>query len=533
MSKADNNAIADAEKVIERFGGIRPMASKMAVPVTTVQGWKKRNVIPGTRLDDLLKAAKSHDVEIEDLVQRAEIANENEKKEPKSPQTQTRIVPEVRATASSYRAAEEKSAKKSDKKGGGSKPPHPHDADFEEQLLAAEKKAVSQSTFINVLLIAIALGAIVAIMWPKVEKVAQIEMQVEQVQEQQSLIRNVLPDGLEERMGALQEQAKAAQESVGLALEAAQTISNDVLAEDAGTMEERMIRLESHVADLTGGSPQMAALMGHVRKLRESVSGQEQLLQSVAELSALVGGLDGDMEGLDAALDQARGQSEALNQTFENVPQEDLKAAALLLGLSQFRSSLGRDNQSFEQDLALLMKLAGEENVGLKTSLEQLAPHAKDGVLTPDGLSEEFRGLAGDIVVASLKGEDVSVQEKAKARFNQVFQAEQEGEPITGTDTESSVARAQKYLEDGNVEAAMAELQSLEGPAAKAAQPWMDEAQITLLAQQAGQLINQTIDFNIYGGGQPGLSGAKLIQSEETGINILKPGSLSKRKFGQ
>ena len=31
----------DAERIIAAFGGIRPMAKKIGVAVTTVQGWKR------------------------------------------------------------------------------------------------------------------------------------------------------------------------------------------------------------------------------------------------------------------------------------------------------------------------------------------------------------------------------------------------------------------------------------------------------------------------------------------------------------
>jgi len=55
--------ITDGE-IIERFGGIRPMASKLGVAVTTVQGWKERGHIPEGRLSQIIAAAATHGVDI-------------------------------------------------------------------------------------------------------------------------------------------------------------------------------------------------------------------------------------------------------------------------------------------------------------------------------------------------------------------------------------------------------------------------------------------------------------------------------------
>jgi hypothetical protein len=60
--------IANADRVIERFGGIRPMANKLGVPVTTVQGWKKRGVIPANRAALIEQAAVTHGVETTGLI---------------------------------------------------------------------------------------------------------------------------------------------------------------------------------------------------------------------------------------------------------------------------------------------------------------------------------------------------------------------------------------------------------------------------------------------------------------------------------
>ena len=51
-------SVLDARQVIERFGGIRPMASKLDLTASTVQGWSERNSIPAPRREAVLRAAR-------------------------------------------------------------------------------------------------------------------------------------------------------------------------------------------------------------------------------------------------------------------------------------------------------------------------------------------------------------------------------------------------------------------------------------------------------------------------------------------
>lgn len=60
------SAPSAVERLIERFGGLRPMADKLGVPVSTVQGWKKRALIPGARMPELRNAAARHGIVLED-----------------------------------------------------------------------------------------------------------------------------------------------------------------------------------------------------------------------------------------------------------------------------------------------------------------------------------------------------------------------------------------------------------------------------------------------------------------------------------
>ncbi|CAK0775861.1 hypothetical protein WCLP8_5310001 [uncultured Gammaproteobacteria bacterium] len=66
-----------SERLIESFGGIRPMAHKLEIPVTTVQGWKKRGVIPSNRLNDLRYAASRHGIILDENDMKAIDQDEN------------------------------------------------------------------------------------------------------------------------------------------------------------------------------------------------------------------------------------------------------------------------------------------------------------------------------------------------------------------------------------------------------------------------------------------------------------------------
>lgn len=56
----------NAEHVIEQFGGIRPMAQKLGIAVSTVQGWKTRNHIPENRWSDVRAAAAASDLVLDE-----------------------------------------------------------------------------------------------------------------------------------------------------------------------------------------------------------------------------------------------------------------------------------------------------------------------------------------------------------------------------------------------------------------------------------------------------------------------------------
>ncbi len=536
-SKQTSKPIENAEKIIERFGGIRPMASKTNVPVTTVQGWKKRNVIPAGRREDIIEAAAANNIDLTGLLDVS--ANENARQPQESvPQTQkTTSVPRAQAGTIQNETPEAAAS-------ATVNPAMPANEDvLKQRLNEIEERAVTKSTLITFFLLAVAIIALAVVLWPssvedsEAERIRALEQQIQTLEDKLSetesgrgFLQGMIPEDLDARLAALQSQAQQVQDSVGAAMEKAQAISNDVMAEDGSNLEERLARLEAHMADLSG-SPALAGFLEHFQSLQQTETGNSQIDQAVSELSAMFANMqNAGSEQINASLDAARTQSAAVGETFAGVPAEELKAAAMLLAMSQVRSSLNRDNQPFADDLVLLQNLVGSDNPELNEALAKLAPKAEEGVLTPAGLSNELKSLTGDIVIASLKGEDVSMQEKAAARFNNFLQIEQDGELVTGTPTQATLTKTENLLNSGDLAGAITAMKSLNGPAALKAQPWINQAEATLMAQQLSQFFQSSINLQAFGqksiGGVTtggGYGQGTLIRDEETGINILKP----------
>lgn len=577
-------AIENAEEIIERFGGIRPMAAKIDTPVTTVQGWKKRNVIPGTRRADIMAAAKDLKIDLSDVMSSEGVSNQNAPKKvkaskstkktpvkaPKSksagkakskkeklpspydaveakaqaepkPEGIKAIVKEQKAEQTREEKSAKKSADKSETKVSANhqvkKEPVRSTPKTDADVLTALENS-NRKTLINTIWIVTALFLLSALVlslffWPQAkvieeqqQTISDLQTKVDDVDKKTSLLGSVMPQDMKNSwneiktrtqndLTALQNQAKNTQIALEQLKDRTAAISNGVIGADAGPLSQRLSVIEEQLAAMNGGGEngRFASLIERIQNLEATVPGQMQFKDSIGELQTIVDGLDGQVNTLEGRLEEAQGSEGALGQTLEGVSGNDLKAAAMLIAFSQLRDSLNREG-SFEEDLILLDKMVGEDNVELKTAIAELAPHAQQGVLTRKGLSKEFRGLAGDIVVSSLKGEDISIKERAKARLNDVMTIEKDGELVTGTQTQATVAKAQAMLDAGDIQGAMAELQTLEGGAAEQAQPFMGQLKATLQAEETQQLLRNSILSKVtgqlgnLGGGLNGMTNA-------------------------
>lgn len=566
MSK--KQPLNNAAKIIERFGGIRPMAAKIDTPVTTVQGWKKRDVIPATRRELVLSAASKNNIDLSGLTG-AGASNENlsskkatsvtekvtKKESVPASTSKSESIPAIETSSYSLKAHQNKrldnlNEPKKDKT-------HEH---LVSQIEQNNTKAVAMSAWIATGFILLAIMAGLFLLIPKLktsqetiqkqsQQLVQLEDKVDEVRMENSkkkFLGASLPEDMQEKFDNLQNQAHNISVTVDQLSQKAKEISAGAMNEGSIAISQRLETLEKKIEEISGPDGSFAGLIARIRELENSVAGQVQLENSANQLRSMLntpnneGSIDQNLENIQ------EGEQGALSQTLEGVSRPDLQAAAILIAFSQFRSSLERE-APFEDDLALLQKLVGDDNPELQENLTRLSPYANNGVLTSKGLSTELKKLTGDIVVSSLNGEDISIAEKAKARFGNIVRIEKDGELISGTKTQATVSRAQEYVDEGKIEDSIATLQGLDGEAAVVAQPFIKQAKASLLAEKVKAMLSQNIleqvegqtdalknlqmpnvNMNsIYDGVDkieksiPLMGGDKIIKDEESGIIIL------------
>ena len=488
---SEPESLENAREIIERFGGIRPMSTKTDIPVTTIQGWKKRDTIPGSRVDTVLAAASENNINLDDLMTEqkagASQANINDSNETSKEVAQSSADTEYDDGSRDARFV----------------PPPVNDRQATPYGQGQSQNS-GKLVFVGLIVLIAFLVAGLMTLAPKVkvvteqaDRIVSLERKLETVEAEQAEISETVPTNLQVKLADIQQQAnQAVQKAQSVASQASGSFNTGI---DTSSLENRLGTLETSLETFLEqkGSLDVPGVWTNFLGLRATTQGRTQLDSASTELLSWINRLQSDEVTLDEALPVIREESDTVGKTFDGVEDQDLKAAAMLLAMSQMRDTLRRDRESFGTDLNLLRKLVGSENPALMASIDKLAPHADEGVLSPTGLKNEFRGLAGDVVSASLEGEDVSITDKAKARFGDILKVEKDGEQLTGTPTQITVAKAQKKLDEGDIQGAIGLLQGLDGKAGATAKPFIEEAQLTLLAKQIQDLLGQSIETQL------------------------------------
>lgn len=516
-----------AERIIEKFGGIRPMAHKLEVPVTTVQGWKKRGAIPTVRHADLIAAAERHGIDIDTAELAAAAPGEERPGEygteagehdtaapdlvPDAPPPETDAAAPVGPEPAGGPSAVEPMAEPAT--GTVADVPPADEARSDEDgarpgyAVAGtgrpdDPKGGKGLATAAIVLSVLALGTALTSPWWGPELFGQPQQTA------------ALDARVEELAGRLDEIAQRPQA-------------------DTAQIDERLVGLEQAVADLDlrlaelpqgGGTGDTQALTERIAQLEQQVSaggtgGQqpaigpsdiEQRLQPLAQRIDQVSQQLSQIQSLEAALRQnanaiatleteanrlaneVSAASQRAARAEEAVSQRrtaDTDAQALVLAAGQLRAAL-QGSGDFATELHAVRQL-GTLDARTREALAQIGRFADTGIPTETQLADYLESRASEIVRAGQQTEEGEWYERALDRVGSLVTVRRVAGATDGDDAAAIVSRAQARLEEDDLDAAVEEIAKLEGPAAGAAAFWLADARARLAADRALAMLTQ------------------------------------------
>jgi len=459
------------ERIIERFGGIRPMAAKLDTPVTTVQGWKKRGIIPLTRHPDILAAAAREGIALD--------ADELASADPtpirsERPAETIALPPPIPTSPTSA----------------------PTRVPAAETVIVKRGGAVAYLALTLALLV-LAAGAAAGYggwrfyLQPLQARVAVLEA------------HGGGNADLASRIAKLEAQASAAS-PVPYTTAQAQTPGS-------APNGDRLAAIEQQLADLKAGAAQSAQVAKGLSDLQVAAGGRELLAQSIRDIQASTAATQGELERLTAQVAADHTRLDATAAALAEKRQQGLRAEAALLAVGQLRGAL-RTSKPYTKDLAALRGLVGADPE-MTAALDQLQPTADGGVATQEDLSKDFSRLAPDIVRSAVVGDGQSWWRQALYHVESVVSIRRIGDSVPGDAVDAIVARAEGKIGDGDLPDAIAGLQALTGLPAQLASPWIAEAQQRVVADQAEADLTRLAIARVSTGAPPPPAAAPAIQA--------------------
>ena len=160
-----------------------------------------------------------------------------------------------------------------------------------------------------------------------------------------------------------------------------------------------------------------------------------------------------------------------------------LDPPTLLLVVGPLRSAL-RGSGPFDAELTAVRAIAGSD-ADVAAAVEMLAPRAAAGVPPIAALRARFSAVAEQAVRASTApGESSLIHDWIVSPIAKLVSVRPVGD-VPGDSTGAIVARTEARLVEGDLTAAVTEVERLEGPAAKEANDWLADARARLAAESA------------------------------------------------
>jgi hypothetical protein len=476
-----------AHDIIQLFGGIRPMAGKLGVAVSTVQGWKERDTIPRSRHAEILAAAKEHGLELaEEALGKA---GESAPSGAGAPRAE-RAAPKTAAAAGN------------EKPGSGAGPaatskadppaePAPKDRPTSPLAAAATPRPTAGASpgagptprassppraapppsttgpaagggsrvgafVLGAVVFAVGAGGAVLSRdaWLPYVGGPPAASGGEATGAVTAELKD-LADRTQSAIGRLEGELD------GLAT-AVQTLkSPDGQSDDLVAMQEQMAGVASRLKGLEAKldnrpvvSPEdLAALSGDQAALAKRLEELEGLRSDLAAQGATLAAINDELAGVRGAVNG--------------------DTTLLLAGL-QLRDAV-RFDAPFAKEHATMAGLAGDDPEFAK-ALAEIAPFAAAGVPSVESLRESFPDMAAEVVAAQRASEvGEGWLSGAVKRVSNLVSFRPVG-AVDGDGPGAAAARAEVHLDGGDLAGAVAELEGLSGDGAAAATDWIAQA---------------------------------------------------------
>ncbi|WP_120498132.1 COG4223 family protein [Kiloniella sp. EL199] len=507
----DKEAVTESptQEIINAFGGLRPLASKLGIAVSTVQGWKERDSIPSARHEDILKAAAKAKVTLDvarvresDLLLSDE-AEQGAASDSSSGNSTTKSKASSSIPVSGSKSTIGEKDNDTQKNVGAEKANDVADGQIQadDQLPDAPTAAVVKkggglnSFFYGIGFCALAMAAAVFFRseWlPLVEKIPTFGAGAETM--------NI--SSLEDRIAGLERDAfnsqnKSVDENRFLAL-----------SETVRTLKLEQSELERQLNGLTSGGVVVTssdadkslidALKSELEQTRERLDGIESRglassstgntsngasVQQLAAIRTQMNALVSEVEGIKAG-------GSAPSQTLITSPATG--DVYLALGVLQLRDAL-RGSGPFVKELDLVRAVA-PENSTIGELVSPLSSFAAVGLPSLTDLRASFPAAAREALSADKIAGGQTWVDKAIGRVTDVVSI-RPIDILDGQGTSSVLARAENYLKDGDLSGALQELENLTSAATSGMQDWLALAQ----QRQEGEKISQKLALLLIG----------------------------------
>lgn len=454
-----------AGEVIQRFGGIRPMAAKLGISFSTVQGWKERDHIPPARHAEIAAYAKTHDISLAPAEPRAEAQPPPAETKPAEAPSfrQTRVVPPDPAAA--------------DKP-----PPVPPPLTPQAAPPEVHGLGVFGAAFVSIVIVALAFAGAYYLRDHWMDEQAAMPAPT------QPSVDKVLLDSLAVRLAKLE--AQPASSGGGVA-------ADPKLAEQVAALEKRVgdlqtalyaardqAKRDSDAATATASQVVQAAQAGAAEQAKAlaALSQRIEALEKGTDPAAFIA-LRNSLNELSAKLDAAAKRIEAAERASTGARAEGLAEAALALSVGQLRRAVD-GGAAFASELQSCRALAGND-AAMTAALDALQPFAQGGVAPRAALTSSFADTAAAIAGSTRQRTGDGLWQRFVAWLSSLVSVRRVGEDAAGESPAAKAARAEAKLAKGDLAGAVAELGGLGAPAGDAAKPWFDRANARLAADKA------------------------------------------------